>query len=154
MARFTLRDGFYYSVHFVQQGEGPALERHVRATLPVLAQRGGDRAPYPSRQCLDRRIPDAPTLDRKVQAWTTTRNREASKGEAATKTPGLLWLDVLAGEKKGRYECISTMGNCFLCTGDLSAVDRGHEEYPGDGWVEADRYCWLTAQSQPAREAM
>lgn len=32
-----------------------------------------------SRQCLDRRIPDEPTLDREVQAWTTTRNREASK---------------------------------------------------------------------------
>jgi len=32
-----------------------------------------------SRQCLDRRIPDEPTLDGQVQAWTTTRNREASK---------------------------------------------------------------------------
>jgi len=32
-----------------------------------------------SRQCLDRRIADASTLDREVQAWTTTRNRDASK---------------------------------------------------------------------------
>ena len=31
-----------------------------------------------SRQCLDRRIGDAETLDRELRAWNTVRNREAS----------------------------------------------------------------------------
>ncbi|MCX7017281.1 MAG: IS630 family transposase, partial [Candidatus Sumerlaeota bacterium] len=32
-----------------------------------------------SRQCLDRRIPDAPTLVREVQAWQNDRNNKPSK---------------------------------------------------------------------------
>lgn len=32
-----------------------------------------------SRQCLDRRIGDDQTLERELQAWNTTRNREASR---------------------------------------------------------------------------
>ena len=32
-----------------------------------------------SRQCLDRRIGDLKTLDREMQAWNVTRNRDASK---------------------------------------------------------------------------
>ncbi len=32
-----------------------------------------------SRQCLDRRIPDEPTLTRELRAWNTARNREAAK---------------------------------------------------------------------------
>lgn len=32
-----------------------------------------------SRQCLDRRIGNAETLDRELRAWNTTRNREAAK---------------------------------------------------------------------------
>jgi len=32
-----------------------------------------------SRQCLDRRIGDAQTLDRELVAWNTQRNRDASK---------------------------------------------------------------------------
>jgi hypothetical protein len=32
-----------------------------------------------SRQCLDRRLGDAQTLDRELQAWNLTRNRDASK---------------------------------------------------------------------------
>jgi hypothetical protein len=32
-----------------------------------------------SRQCLDRRIGDAETLDHELRAWSTDRNRNASK---------------------------------------------------------------------------
>jgi DDE superfamily endonuclease len=32
-----------------------------------------------SRQCLDRRISDAPTLDHELRIWNTNRNRETSK---------------------------------------------------------------------------
>jgi hypothetical protein len=32
-----------------------------------------------SRQCLDRRIPDPPTLDRELLTWNTNRNQDASK---------------------------------------------------------------------------
>jgi hypothetical protein len=32
-----------------------------------------------SRQCLDRRIGDSKTLEREMQAWNVTRNRDASK---------------------------------------------------------------------------
>ena len=32
-----------------------------------------------SRQCLDRRIGDPKTLEREIQAWNVTRNRDASK---------------------------------------------------------------------------
>jgi hypothetical protein len=32
-----------------------------------------------SRQCLDRRIPDAATLERELATWTADRNRDASK---------------------------------------------------------------------------
>ena len=30
-------------------------------------------------QCLDRRIPDRPTLEREVRAWTTARNQTRAK---------------------------------------------------------------------------
>ena len=32
-----------------------------------------------SRQCLNRRIPDAPTLIREIESWQTDRNHRASK---------------------------------------------------------------------------
>lgn len=44
-----------------------------------LSQYVGIEIAILSAQCLDRRLPDLPTLDREVEAWTRTRNATGAR---------------------------------------------------------------------------
>ena len=45
-----------------------------------LAQHGGSGVVL-ARQCLDRRIPDVPTLEQQVSAWLLRRNKHHAKAD-------------------------------------------------------------------------